>query len=289
MQAVALSLLGYSPDAQDAVQDAMLVALQRLDDLRDPSAAGAWFRAVARNACRMRLRAARPTFASDPLDATIVSGEPSPEELLDRHALRDWVWYSLEHLSEPLRLVVMLRYFSDVSSYEQIAAICDVPVGTVRSRLNQARQKLSASLLATAASAHDDAGALTARRRQEAEDLLSAAEHGRFGTAIEDSWSADVAVSGLPGLEGRGRVVLVRGMEADYNDGVRQRLGHVTASRDLTILECDLLSPTWNPEHCPAGVVWLLSLREDQVVRARLFHPQPAANHAAEAARIELP
>src|SRR6476620_5219678 len=112
MQAVALSLLGYHPDAQDAVQDAMLVALQRVGDLRDPGAAGPWLRAITRNACRMRLRAAHTNEPYHPETLTIVSGEPSPEEALDRHALRDWVWHALEGLSEPLQLVVVLRYFS---------------------------------------------------------------------------------------------------------------------------------------------------------------------------------
>ena len=280
MQAVALSLLGYQTEAQDAVQHAMLVALQRLGDLRDPSAAGAWLRAIVRNACRMRQRAVRSYVIDGSVDATLLSDELSPDEVLDRHALRDWAWYAMEELSEPLQLVIMLRYFSDVSSYQQIAALCGVPVGTVRSRLNQARQKLSASLLATAGAAHDDATVLAARRRREAGELLAAAERGEFGAALADSWSADVALAGPPGLAGRGRQILVQAMESDLEAGVRQRLAHLTASRDITIMECDLLSPPWDPEHCPSGVVWLLFLRHDRVVRARLFHPQTAANNA---------
>lgn len=280
MQAVALSLLGYSPEAQDAVQDAMLVALQQLGELRDPSAAGAWLRAIVRNACRMRRRATRSYVTDDSIIATIMSDELTPDQVLDRHALRDWVWYAMEELSEPLQLVIMLRYFSGVSSYEQIAALCGVPVGTIRSRLNQARLKLSTSLLATAGAAHDDAAVLTARRRREAGELLIAAERGEFRMALADSWSNDVTVAGPSGLEGRGWQILVQAMESDLDAGVHQRLVHLTASRDLTVMECDLLSPPWDPEHCPAGVVWLLSLRDDHVVRARLFHPQPAANQA---------
>jgi RNA polymerase sigma-70 factor (ECF subfamily) len=53
--------------------------------------------------------------------------------------MRDWVWHAIEELSPNLRLVTMLRYFTEVTAYEHIAELCAVPVGTVRSRLSQAR------------------------------------------------------------------------------------------------------------------------------------------------------
>lgn len=65
------------------------------------------------------------------------SPEPTPGEVLDGHALRDWLHSSLEMLTEPLQLPLMLRYFTEASSYQQIAAVCGVPVGTVRSRLSK--------------------------------------------------------------------------------------------------------------------------------------------------------
>jgi RNA polymerase sigma factor (sigma-70 family) len=174
MHAVALGVLGHGPDAEDALQDGVMVALRRLDELRNPAAAGPWLRAIVRNVCRMRLRAARPGLLA-PLPPTLRSGELSPEEVLDRQALRDWVWHALGELTEPLRVAAMRRYFSGVSSYDQIAALCGVPVGTVRSRLNQARRKLADALLATADLAHDGAAALAASRRREFADLLAAA------------------------------------------------------------------------------------------------------------------
>ena len=168
MRAVALNLLGWRPDAEDVVQDAILVALARLGDLRDPAAAGPWLRAITRNAALMRLRSSgRETALGLPAD-DLPALEPTPEDVLDNHALRDWVWSALAELSESLQVAVLLRYFTTVTSYEQIAAACEVPVGTVRSRLNQARTKLDRALRATAAAAHYDTAALTARRRHEA-------------------------------------------------------------------------------------------------------------------------
>ena len=52
MRAVALSILGPGPDAEDVVQDAALTALRSIGDVRDPDAVGAWLRTIVRNRCR---------------------------------------------------------------------------------------------------------------------------------------------------------------------------------------------------------------------------------------------
>src|SRR5690349_373352 len=136
MYAAVLGVLGWSPEAEDAVQDAALTALTRIGQLREPAAVGAWLRAIARNGARMRVRSA--TIPGEALPETLADRGPTPEQVLDRHALRNWVWTALRELSEPLQTVVLLRWFTDVTSYEQIAALCEVPVGTVRSRLSEA-------------------------------------------------------------------------------------------------------------------------------------------------------
>lgn len=281
MHAVALSLLGFGPEAEDAVQDAILVALQRLGELRDPHSVGAWLGAIVRNACRMRLRAQRAAHVAGQHSLIHLPIDPSsPEEMLERHALRDWVWYALQALSEPLQLVLLLRYFSPVTSYEQIAALCGVPVGTVRSRLNQARRKLGEHLLATSASAYDDVAALTARRKLAVRELFAAAEQGDIRSVLADSWSADLALLGPQGQQWRGTDALAEIMESDLDAGVRQLPVEVLASQRLTIIEAKLLSPPWDPEHCPPGVVWVLVHKDQRVERVRLFHPHPASDPA---------
>lgn len=273
MHAVALRILGYRPDVEDVVQDAMVVALRRIGEVRDPGAVRPWLHALVRNACLMRLR--RPHAA--PLDEALVlvlpSREPTAEELLDRQALRDWVWHALDELSEPVRVVTLLRYFSDASSYKQIAALCGVPVGTVRSRLNQAKRKLAEALLATAASAHRDAASLAAARRGEIAELLAAAERGAVEPVLAAGWWPDAEVV-WPGDQGDADLDgFVRGWEIDLEDGVRQRLVQVIAGRDVTIVETALVSPSDDPDHCPPAVVWLQLLREGRVRHMRLLFP----------------
>src|SRR5579864_5957813 len=67
MLAVALGVLGRPSDAEDAVQDAMLAALGRIRDLRDPGAIGPWLKMIVRNSCRMHVRASLPVPVAEPL------------------------------------------------------------------------------------------------------------------------------------------------------------------------------------------------------------------------------
>ena len=270
MRAVALAILGHSPDSEDAVQDATLTAVSRIGELRDPSLVGPWLRAITRNRCLMQLRARRELPMAADLPG--ISGEPTPEEVIDRHALRDWIWQSIEELSEPLRLVVMLRYFTNISSYDQIATICEIPVGTVRSRLNQARGKLAAALQATAVRAHADAGRLMQARRIEAIDMLAAAERGKFGEFLADRWAPDMEYITGRGVRGDRRRIF-NAMDSDIAAGVRQRHVSTVASQNLTIWQMEIINPSSDPHHCPPGVIYVLSMRADQVQRLRLFHP----------------
>jgi|SRR5215212_5566051 len=56
LHALALQMLGHAPQAQDAVQDAFLIALRNIDRLRQPEAVGGWLRVILRNVCLERLR-----------------------------------------------------------------------------------------------------------------------------------------------------------------------------------------------------------------------------------------
>jgi RNA polymerase sigma-70 factor (ECF subfamily) len=271
MRAVALGVLGFGPDADDAVQDASLVALRRIGDVRDPAAVGPWLRMIVRNACRTRLRASRALVPIESLP--LASIEPTPEQVLDQHAARDWIWQAIEELPAPIRMAVMLRHFSaGVTSYQQIAAVCGVPVGTIRSRLSHGRAKLAEALRGTAAAAHGDAGALTEASRQEGLETLAEAERGRFARVLAERWSPEVALI-VGGQSIIGHDFLLRGMEGDLEDGVHQRLRHVVASQEIAIWETDLISPPDDPEHCPPAAVWLMSLSKGMVKELRLYHP----------------
>jgi RNA polymerase sigma factor (sigma-70 family) len=267
MRAVALSVLGYGPEAEDAVQDASLIALRRIGDVRQAESVGAWLRMIVRNVCRARLRSAVSMTPFPELGAA-----EGPEEIIDRHAMRDWLWRAIDELSPLLRMTVMLRYFSPrTPSYEQMAALCGVPVGTVRSRLSEARTKLAGAMAATADLVHQDAATLRRASAKEAVETIAAAGQGRFAELTAERWTPDAGF--YVGRHRAGdRNFLVRGMAGDLEAGVRQRFHSAVASRDMVIWEMDLVNPPDRPGHCPPAVAWVMSMRHGRVHQLRLFH-----------------
>lgn len=282
MRAVAVSLLGAGPDVDDVMQEAALVALRRIVDVRDPAAVGPWLRMVVRNSCRTLLRASRRV---EPVEEVPLPPDgATPERVLETHALRNWIWEAVEALSPTLRLPVVLRYFSTgITSYQQIAEACAVPVGTVRSRLSQARTALAQALTATTATAHEDAIRRTEDSWHEAHDLLAAAERGEFAKVVKDRYSPEVAL--LSGGERLGGAdLLLAGMDWDLSAGVRQRPLHVVAGRSLVVWEMELINPPDNPDHCPPGVAWIMTLDGGRFDRVSLHHtPRPQATPAPAA------
>jgi RNA polymerase sigma-70 factor (ECF subfamily) len=269
LYAAAISLLGNRADALDAVQDTNLVALVRLADLRDPVAAKPWLHAVLRNVCLMRLRQRREV----PIDHVEPTGTvPSPEELLEEHAAREWVWRAIDSLSADERLSVMLRYFTRCTSYEAIARVTSVPVGTVRSRLNRARARLAEGLQATAAGTPMSRHRVEAQRRAQWEDFYSTL-HDRPVPARYRGLFA-------PNVDMRDTVEHWHGLR-DWSAhereaiglGVRARLLGVLASEDVTVLEIDFTNPDESPEHCPPHATFVHRTHHGLSTRLRIHYP----------------
>jgi RNA polymerase sigma factor (sigma-70 family) len=220
MRAVAQQILGAGPDADDVCQEAAIAALTRIRQLRDPSAVRFWLHAIVRNICRTRLRAPRVV----PLDLAGVDVAVEADDAVERYADRDWVRHALVRLSPALRPVTMLRYFTERNSYERIAELCVIPVGTVRSRLSEARRQLATILPRVRDERHDESAALTALRRAEAEAILAGLPH-----PFRDRWAHS---AGLPSI-----------VESLRRAGVRERLVEVVAAPDVTVWETS--SGTW--------------------------------------------
>jgi RNA polymerase sigma-70 factor (ECF subfamily) len=268
LYARALAYLGQPEDAADAVQETFLLALTRLGQVRDPEAVGGWLHAVMRSVCAMELRRPARRVTVTQIDDHV----PTAPDAVEQLALREWVWAALEDLPEPLRLVTLLRFFGRGHSYAEIAQLCGVPVGTVRSRLHQAKAELGARLLAESGTTPcGDAG--WAQRVRASYLSLAARDPDPYVAMFAPD--ADIAASGLV-VQGRDEI---RAMcEEDLDDGTGTRLVDVVSSAAITVIESKFVNPPDDPQHCPPAVTQVLFHDGTDQVRRALgyFQPRPA-------------
>lgn len=155
----ALRLSGNRDDAQDLVQEAALLAFRGFGTFRPGTNFRAWFFRILVNCFYASKRRRRPEQSLEALeeDAPLLHlfvqsraagmhgpGRDPAREVLDRIAAED-VQRSMESLPEEFRVACTL-YFMEDFSYQEIADVVGIPVGTVRSRLHRGRKLLQKRL-----------------------------------------------------------------------------------------------------------------------------------------------
>lgn len=139
-------------DAEDAVQDACLRAFRFLETFRGGNSR-AWFLAIVRNACYSAGAKTRSQALNVPLEADdleqddgaagfwAASDAGDPVRSIEREEAKRLVRKALDRLPEEFREVIVLRELQDLS-YQDIARVAQIPLGTVMSRLSRARKLL---------------------------------------------------------------------------------------------------------------------------------------------------
>ena len=132
---VSKSICFYESDCEDAVQQAILKAYEKLDSLREEKYFRTWIVRILINECyRVNKQKCREvTYAEYALTNKAVEDNYS------------FVFEEIMKLPPKIRLVVQLYYVEDYSVNE-IASILHIPPGTVKSRLSQGRTKLKSIL-----------------------------------------------------------------------------------------------------------------------------------------------
>jgi RNA polymerase sigma-70 factor (ECF subfamily) len=142
---MAYQFCGSRQEAEDMTQDVFLKlygSLAKFDFKRNFTA---WLLTLTKNYLideyrRTKWEKTRRDDFNDQLLSQ--SSLRSPEENLDRKEIREVVWQGLKHLSSDMRMAVVLRDLQG-HSYEEMAQILRLPLGTVKSRVNRARLQLA--------------------------------------------------------------------------------------------------------------------------------------------------
>jgi RNA polymerase sigma factor (sigma-70 family) len=139
------ALLGDHQLAEDVAQEAFLAAYLHLATLRQPAAFPGWLRRIVeRQAHQARRR--QPDVVPLEMAVHYPSTTPEPAVLVEQGEVRSQLNAALATLPEAQRGVIALFYISDYS-LQEISAFLGIPVGTVKSRLHTARERLKRSTL----------------------------------------------------------------------------------------------------------------------------------------------
>jgi|WetSurMetagenome_2_1015567.scaffolds.fasta_scaffold183484_2 RNA polymerase sigma-70 factor, ECF subfamily len=151
-------LMRNRAEGEDASQDAFVNAYRRIDSFRGESRFFTWLYSIAVNVCRNKQRSfwerlfkrsasvGAPDVDKD-LSETIeiLDSSPWPSEQLEKKELRDQIKRVLMQMPTRYRELVVLRDIKEMS-YADIAAILEVPLGTVKSGLARARLAMQVEL-----------------------------------------------------------------------------------------------------------------------------------------------
>jgi RNA polymerase sigma-70 factor (ECF subfamily) len=160
VHAAALSVTGEASDAEDVVQDAFVIALERLDDCQPAEKFRPWILTITRNRAldllrRNRVRRYEPLETDEGTNDSIsASRDPSPLKQTELADAREHLQAAIATLT-PVRREVLLLYDLEGWSHAEIAEHLQLATPTVRSHLFLARRDLRARLSPELHTEHD--------------------------------------------------------------------------------------------------------------------------------------
>ena len=271
LYAIALRICGDISEAKDIVQDSLITAWLRLSQLKDSATFGGWIKTILLRNCYQWLHRNRP---KKNIDSISIESEHSLElELvnkLDRLSTQSRLYTILTQLPEVLRSTLLLRYFSTHQSYNEIAEILSIPVGTVRSRLNEAKLKLAEKW-------HEplNFGTLILKESEEwnhfyYETYLGIHYHDNCKSRFMNHLKKDVQLIFPDGKSNIGRWAFEGMIADDLKAGSWLTPVNVLTCGNISILEAKHYNSPEHPNHCPAGSVAVLYRKKGEVNKMNL-------------------
>ncbi len=141
---ISFAMLSDYEEACDAAQEVFVRVYRYIGKFRGESSLSTWIYHITKNICNDFLRKRRETSLSiDDEDnkAEISDISYSPEKTAEKNEVRNILMNAISELDENSRIVLILYEINDLS-YDEISAALNLPLGTVKSRLKRAREKL---------------------------------------------------------------------------------------------------------------------------------------------------
>ena len=144
--------LGDLESSEDVVQETMIKLYQKKHFYKEIAKFSTWLYTIAKNLANteLRKRKQRKTtllsqFSKDDKTYELPSNDPEPGQEIQTDIVNKIIRDAVDQLSEKFKIVIVLRDIQGLS-YEDISEIINVPIGTVKSRINRARLQLQVEL-----------------------------------------------------------------------------------------------------------------------------------------------
>ena len=150
MYAVALRMCANREDAQDCLQEAMLRVYRAIGSFKGQSTFSTWVYRITMNTCLDELRR-KKNRQNTSLDNLVdmgwspTDGGAGPEKQALMHEMREKMHGAIRELPDDMRAAVVLRDIQGFS-YDEIAQMLEINVGTIKSRISRGREKLREKL-----------------------------------------------------------------------------------------------------------------------------------------------
>ncbi len=150
---LALAQLRNTSDAEDAVQEALIKAGRSVQTFRNESSEYTWVVRILINHChdvqRKAARRSKREYSDEALghkSAHMADSRKNPEQNIELSEVSRHLMDAVNELGETYKQLVLMRYFEELS-YEEIATVLEINLGTVKSRMNQAKTLLKVKLI----------------------------------------------------------------------------------------------------------------------------------------------
>ncbi len=267
---------GSGPEAKDILQDTYIKAFSKIVQLQDASKFNTWAHSILRNECLLLKRRQRK-FSKDENVLQIILSDKSIqvsdlEKWQERRELHQGIMHWLSFLNEKKQAVILLRFFSEYSSYQEIAKLLAIPIGTVRSRLATAKKELwhmvdniddieNLNIPGCALHEHEE-------QFREAWPSFYTGDRDRFLNHFEKN----LVLRFTSGTMGEGLQRWEEEWNEDLESGVRFRPNQVVNSKNLAIVEGPIINPPDKPNHCPPYGSMVLFHNYGKVYRVHIHY-----------------
>lgn len=276
MLAYASKICRYNNIAEDALQDAYLNAFTHISSLKDTDSFANWLRTIVKRSCWQYLNINNTTL---PLSSKLIDSKISDVSLgdeVEKNNLNEFLWERITHISEPLRIVLMLRYYSTNDDYKDIALILGIPVGTVRSRLNEAKKQLKKIWQC-------DLSEMPEKIKSDAEYWNQFYEHSFIHLQSDDSVRKMFRDHLIPRLEIKftsgktayGRETIEKEIDDDIKFGTSYNLNTVFNLKDTGIIQVENINSKSTPDRCPPTSTFIFHRKVNKTMTLQMHNATP--------------